>query len=42
MPKTKLVYYQEQDETIPIVEWLASLPRKANTKCQAYLARLES
>jgi phage-related protein len=42
VPQTKLVYYLEEDGTVPIIEWLAGLPRKANAKCQAYLARLES
>jgi hypothetical protein len=31
----------EADGTVPIVEWLAKLPRKANAKSQAHLARLE-
>ena len=42
MPQTRLVYYAEEDGTVPIVEWLARLPRKANTKCHVYLTRLES
>jgi hypothetical protein len=36
------VDYKEEDDTVPIVEWLGTLPRKANAKCLAYLARLES
>jgi len=42
MPHTKLVYYAEQDGTVPLVDWLARLSRKANDKCQAYIVRLES
>ena len=42
MPQTRLVYYREENGTVPIVEWLARLPRKANTKCHVYLTRLES
>ena len=42
MPQTRLLYYMEEDGTVPIVEWLAGLPRKATAKCHAYLARLES
>lgn len=42
MPRTKLVYYLEEDGTVPIIDWLAGLPRKATVKCLVYLARLES
>ena len=42
MPAAKVVYYMENDGTVPIVEWLAGVPRKASAKCQAYLARLQS
>ena len=42
MPQTKLLYYLEDDGTVPIIEWLAGLPRKATAKCHVYLARLES
>jgi phage-related protein len=42
VPQTKVVYYLEDDGTVPIIEWLGRLPRKANAKCHAYLARLES
>ena len=41
MPPTKLVYYREEDGTVPIVEWLAGLPRQAIAKSLTYLARLE-
>ena len=41
MPQTKLIYYLEEDGTVPIIEWLARLPPKANTKCHAYLTWLE-
>lgn len=42
MTPAKVVYYLEDDGTVPIAEWLDSLPRKASAKCQAYLARLQS
>ena len=41
MPQTRLIYYLEEDGTVPIIEWLARLPRKANTKCHVYLTWLE-
>jgi phage-related protein len=40
--QTRLIYYLEEDGTVPIVEWLARLPPKANAKCHVYLTRLES
>lgn len=42
MLRTRLLYYMDEDGTVPIVEWLAGLPRKATAKCLAYLSRLES
>jgi len=42
VPRTKLIYYAEWDQTVPILGWLATLSRKANDKCHVYLARLES
>jgi phage-related protein len=39
--QTKLIYCLEEDGTVPIIEWLARLPRKANTKRHAYLTWLE-
>jgi len=41
MPQTRLVYYRESDGSVPLEDWLAALPRKAQQKCAAYLARLE-
>lgn len=40
-PRTTILFYKEADQTVPIIEWLATLPRKANAKCLAYLTRLE-
>ena len=37
----ELVYYQEDDETVPMVEWLEELPAKALQKCLVRLERLE-
>lgn len=42
MPHTKLVYYLEEDGTVPILDWLARLSRKSRAKCLVYLERLES
>ena len=40
MPPTKIVFYQEEDESVPIIEWLDSLPSKVQTKCLIKLERL--
>ena len=37
----ELVYYQDDDETVPMVEWLDDLPAKALQKCLVRLSRLE-
>ena len=39
MPRTRLVSYREGD-TVPVRDWLDSLPRKAQAKCQTYLMLL--
>jgi phage-related protein len=36
----ELVYYQEDAETVPMVQWLEKLPAKALQKCLARLERL--
>ena len=40
VPRTRVVLYQE-DGTALVLKWLDTLPRKAQTKCQAYLLQLE-
>ena len=40
MPPTKVVFYQEDDDSVPIIEWLDSLPSKVQTKCLIKLERL--
>lgn len=41
MPPTAVVFYQEEDGSVPLMEWLDSLPAKAQAKCVARLKRLE-
>jgi phage-related protein len=41
VPQTEVLYYQEEDETVPLIEWLETLVAKAQEKCLARLARLE-
>ena len=41
MAAIELVYYQETDGTVPLIEWFNVLPTKVIQKCQAKLGRLE-
>ena len=40
MPKTTVVFYQDDPETVPVLDWLASLPAKALDKCRVRIERL--
>jgi phage-related protein len=41
VPTTEVIFYREEDGTVPLVDWLDDLPAKAQDKCLARLARLE-
>jgi phage-related protein len=41
MPKTKVVFYKEDDGTVPILDWLDSLQKKVLDKCTVRIERLE-
>ena len=40
MPKTKVLFYKEDDGSVPILEWLDSLQPKALDKCTVRIERL--
>ena len=40
MPKTNVVFYKEEDGSVPILEWFDSLQPKALDKCTVRLERL--
>ncbi|MEZ6103920.1 MAG: type II toxin-antitoxin system RelE/ParE family toxin [Pirellulaceae bacterium] len=40
MPRTELRLFQEEDQSVPLLEWLDSLTPKARAKCQVKLERL--
>ena len=42
MPETRVVYFQDEGGTVPLLTWLDGLPAKAQDKCLARLARLEA
>jgi hypothetical protein len=39
---TQILYFQEEDATVPMVRWLDELHSKARQKCLARLERLEA
>jgi hypothetical protein len=41
LPETEIIFYVEEDGTVPIIEWLDELAEKAQVKCLARLRRLE-
>src|SRR5438445_7773245 len=41
MPQTQVVFYREDDGTVPLLEWLDALPRPAVVKCRVKLDRLK-
>ena len=40
MPKTDIRIYQDADGTVPLLDWLNSLPDRAKDKCGAVIERL--
>jgi hypothetical protein len=40
MPRTRLVFFKDDDGRVPILEWLDALPAKALDKCTVRLERL--
>ena len=41
MPRTRLVYYKEEDGSVPVIDWLDTIPGKAVDKCIVKIERLE-
>jgi len=40
VPRTHVLFYQEDDGTVPVLDWLDSLPPKAQDKCRVRIERL--
>ncbi len=41
MPETPLFFYCEDDGTVPLLNWLSSIPFRARMKCHARIKRLK-
>ena len=41
LPRTKVVLYREDDDTVPLLDWLDTLPPKAKVKCLLKIERLQ-
>ena len=41
MPRTEVLFYQDDDGTVLVDQWLNSLPKKVQAKCQVYMGQLE-
>lgn len=41
MPKTKVVFFAEDDETAPVINWLDQQDRKVQDKCLVKIERLQ-
>jgi len=41
VPNTHVVFYQEDDGTVPVLEWLDTLSPKAQDKCRIRIERLQ-
>ena len=41
MPQTKVVFYKEEDGTVPTLDWLSGLLTKARDKCIKKIERLK-
>lgn len=40
MPQTKVVFYRDDDGTVPLLGWLDQIPVKAVVKCRVRIERL--
>jgi len=41
MPRTEVILFKEADKSVPLVDWLESVPKRPRAKCVAALTRLE-
>jgi len=41
LPKIQVVFYQEDADTVPVLDWLDALPLKALDECRVKIERLQ-
>jgi hypothetical protein len=41
MPRTEVVFYRDDDGSVPVLDWLGGLPPKARLKCLVRIERLK-
>jgi len=41
VPRTQVVFFRENDGTVPLLVWLDTLPTKAHDKCRVRIERLK-
>lgn len=41
MPRTEVVFFKDQENSVPVLDWLDGLPRKVQNKCYVKVERLE-
>ena len=41
MPRVEVVFFREDEKTVPVRDWLDTIPTKAQAKCLVKLGRLE-
>jgi len=41
MPRTPVIFYRDDDGSVPVLDWLRGLPAKAQDKCRVRLERLQ-
>jgi hypothetical protein len=41
MPRVEVVFFREDEQTVPVRDWLERIPKKARAKCLAKLERLQ-
>ena len=42
MPPVQVIYYKEDDGTVPMVSWLNGIQRKPRVKCYEWIERLKN
>ena len=42
MPPIEVILFKEDDNTVPLIDWLNAIPPKARAKCVGAIRRLES